>query len=204
MKDALKIPADEQPVRKAAQHLRWFIRAFEQQVEQTSMETGTKYGVDKQLLAHVFIDWKKDFDAQKPARDSDRLAYVGFAAGLMLRALLSRKPVKVVAKAKEADQAMPAHFWPEGYLYVVFCLNVRGLVIEQDFHGEQHLRDDLKDVRTWWSFRENISEDPSLAISFLDLFAGDMPNWAFPGLFQTGQAREIAGRRVKVIIGTAR
>jgi len=199
--EVLKTPADEQPVRKAAQHLRWFIRAFEQQVEQTSAETGTQYRIDKQLLALVFSDWKKAFDAQKPRQDSDRLAYVGFAAGLMLRSLLKHKPVKVVAKAKEGDQALPAFFWPEGYLYVVFCLNVRGLVIEQDFHGKQHSRDDLNDVRTWWSFKENTVEDPSLAIAFLDLFAGEKPNWSAPGLFKTGQAREIAGQRVKQIIG---
>lgn len=202
MTDALKIPADDQPVRKAAQHLRWFIRAFEQQIEQISTVTGIQYAVDRQLLAQTFIEWKKAFDAQKPTRDSDRLAYVGFAAGLMLRALLSCKPVKVLAKAKDADQAIPAHFWPEGYLYVVFCLNVRGLVIEQDFNGEQHLRDDLNDVRTWWSFKENSAEDPSLAIAFLDLFAGEKPNWSFPGMFRTGQAQEIAGRRVNEIIGT--
>ncbi len=203
MTDVLKAPADKQPVRKAAQHLRWFIRSFEQQVERTSMETGTRYEVDKQLLAEVFIDWKKAFDAHKPTQDSDRLAYVGFAAGLMLRGLLSHKPVKVTDKAKDADQTKPAHFWPEGYLYVVFCLNVRGLIIEQDFHGEQHLNDDINDIRTWWSFKENSAEDPSLSIAFLDLFAGDKPDWSFPGTFRSKNAREIAGRRVKEIIGTA-
>lgn len=204
MTEVLNIPADNQPVRKAAQHLRWFIRAFEQQVEQTAAETGTQYRVDRQLLALVFSEWKKAFDAQKPRQDSDRFAYVGFAAGLMLRSLLKHQPVKVVAKAEKADPALPAHFWPEGYLYVIFCLNVRGLVIEKDFHGQQHPRDDLNDVRTWWSFKENTTEDPSLAIAFLDLFAGGKPNWSFPGLFKSGQAREIAGQRVREIIGTTR
>lgn len=202
MTDVLKLPPDEQPIRKAAQHLRWFIRVFEQQVEQTSLETGTRYAVDRQILAEVFIEWKKAFDAHKPAHDANRLAYVGFAAGLMLRALVTRKPVKVLARSKEADQAKPAYFWPEGYLYVVFCLNVRGLVIEQDFNGEQHLHDDLIDLRTWWSFKENVAEDASLAIAFLDLFAGGRPDWTFPGLFRTERIREISKHRVKEIIGT--
>ena len=47
---------------------------------------------------------------------------------------------------------------------------------------------DLGDLRTWWSFRENVFEDDSLAIAFLQLFAGVEPNWTTPSLFNPHDA----------------
>ncbi|RNC94830.1 MAG: hypothetical protein ED558_08565 [Oricola sp.] len=186
-----------QPIRKSAQRLRWFVQAFEEQAEQTSRETGTRYTVDHGRLAAVFAQWLKDFQAQKPERDEDKPAYVGFAAGLMLRTLIEMKPVSVAALPGGADTTNPAYFWPEGYLYVVFCLNVRGLVLEGDYHGEQHTSALLNETRTWWSFKENVADDPSLAMAFLDLFAGDEPQWSVPHLFRTGRIRGLADRFYK-------
>ena len=183
-----------QPVRKSAQRLRWFVGVFEKQVNKTSSETGNRFTVDKVALADVFAKWIKAFEAQKPSRQEDKTAYVGFAAGLMLKALIRGKPVELVSKPDTADETNPAYFWPEGYLYVAFCLNVRGLVLENDFHSAQNISPVLNEVRTWWSFRENVSEDPSLAIAFLDLFAGDEPEWTMPDLFRSGRSEEIAGR----------
>lgn len=180
------------PLRKSVQRMRWFIGAFEEQVRRTETETANSYRVDRGALAEVFVEWLKAFEAQKPARDEDKLAYVGFAAGLMLRTLIRRKPASLAARPEGADETNPAYFWPEGYLYVAFCLNVRGLVLETDFDAEQTPNAALTETGTWWSFRENVREDPSLAIAFLDLFAGDQPEWSMPELFRTGRVREIA------------
>ena len=181
------------PVRKRAQRLRWFIEVFEKQMAETADETGNSFDLDRALLAQVFSEWLDAFNAQKPHTPEDQRAYVGFAAGLMLRALLRHKPAKGHVQAG-ADTSNPAYFWPEGYLYVVFCLNVRGMVIEMDFHGEQSLSAELDDLRTWWSFKENVGEDPSLAIAFLDLFAGDTPEWSTPDIFQSPGVDQISGR----------
>lgn len=183
-----------QPLRKSAQRLRWFIEVFEDQVATTERETGNRFAVDRTALTEVFTRWLGDFKAQKPVADADKPAYVGFAAGLMLRSLIRNKPVKLLSRPAGADDTNPAYFWPEGYLYVVFCLNVRGLVLEKDFHFEQHTTSAFNEARTWWSFRENVDEDPSLAIAFLDLFAGDQPEWTLPQLFRTGRVLEIADR----------
>lgn len=186
--------ASDLPLRKSAQRLRWFVDAFEDQVRNTEAQTGNAFRVDRGSLAQVFADWLKAFEAQKPAREDDKPAYVGFAAGLMLRTLIKHKPASLIRRPEGADESNPAYFWPEGYLYVAFCLNVRGLVLESDYHFEQHPSDAINETRTWWSFRENVHEDPSLAIAFLDLFAGDEPEWTMPQLFRTGRVREIAGR----------
>ncbi|GGG84168.1 hypothetical protein GCM10011415_37810 [Salipiger pallidus] len=183
-----------QPLHKAAQRLRWFVRAFEEQADKTEAETGNRFAIDHAALAKVFAEWLRAFEAQKPIHADDKQAYVGFAAGLMLRTLLALKPATLEARPENADQSNPAYFWPEGYLYVAFCLNVRGLVLENDFHHEQHVSPAMAEARTWWSFRENVEQDPSLAIAFLDLFAGDEPEWSMPELFRSGKMREIASR----------
>lgn len=188
------VKTSDQPLRKSAQRLRWFVDAFEDQVRNTEAQTGNAFSIDRGLLAQVFADWLNSFEAQKPTRDNDKPAYVGFAAGLMLRTLIKHKPVSLINRPEGADDSNPAYFWPEGYLYVAFCLNVRGLVLEADYHFEQHPSDALSETRTWWSFKENVHEDPSLAIAFLDLFAGDDPEWTMPELFRTGRMREVAGR----------
>ena len=183
-----------QPVRKSAQRLRWFVDAFERQIKHSETQTGNRFAVNRGVIAQVFAEWLQAFEAQKPTQNEDKLAYVGFAAGLMLRTLIRHKPVSLIDRPKNADEFNPAYFWPEGYLYVAFCLNVRGLVLETDFHSEQHPSDALNETTTWWSFRENVTENPSLAIAFLDLFAGDEPEWTMPELFRTGRVRELAGR----------
>lgn len=181
------------PVRKRAQRLRWFIEVFEAQLAETAAETGNTFDLDRTRLAQVFSEWLDAFNAQKPNTPEDQRAYVGFAAGLMLRTLLRHTPVTGQVQP-DADTSNPAYFWPEGYLYVVFCLNVRGMVIEMDFEGEQSLSAELDDLRTWWSFKENVGEDPSLAIAFLDLFAGDKPEWNTPDIFQSAGVDQISGR----------
>ena len=186
--------AQNQPLRKTAQRLRWFIDAFEKQVEDIEARTGNRFTVDRAVLARVFAEWLKAFEAQKPARDEDKLAYVGFAAGLMLKTLIANNPVALSARGPAADESKPAYFWPEGYLYVAFCLNARGLVLEVDYHAKQQPSGALEETRTWWSFRENVADDPSLAIAFLDLFAGDEPEWSMPELFRSGRVKKIAKR----------
>ncbi len=184
----MPLSAPEQPVRKSAQRLRWFVQAFEEQVACAEAESGHRYSVDRDALAGVFTIWLADFQAQKPARQEDKPAYVGFAAGLMLRALIEGAPARLRTRGP-GNAADPAQFWPEGHLYVAFCLDVRGLVMAADFDGAQRVAPAVRDLRTWWSFRENVAEDPSRAIGFLDLFAGEEPDWMTPQLFRPPHAR---------------
>lgn len=173
----------EQPLGKAVRRLRGFRSSFEEQIKSISTRTGIRYEIKSDQLTAAFMGWLEAFDAQKPAQDTDKEAYVGFAAGLMLRALITHNPVKATFIPKDADTDDPTFFWPEGYLYVAYCLNIRGCVLEQEFHTARHQADVLDDLRTWWSFRENVHEDPSLAIAFLDLFSGEEPDWHMPALF---------------------
>lgn len=177
---------------KEAQRLRWLFGAFEHQQHLTEQETGFTYRTDRHKLALAFADWLKDFEDQKPADSRSNAAYVGFAAGLMLRSLIRLNPSTVGARSKSLHENDPAHFWPEGYLYVAFCLSVRGQVLRSDYGEPRYQSGKLDDLRHWWSFKENTSEDPSLAICFLDLFAGCEPNWDFPQIFRARPAFRLA------------
>ena len=187
----LQTSATEGPVGKSTQRLRWFVNAFEAQVEQTATDTGNEYQIDYDKLPAIFVSWLSAFNAQKPAETEDRPAYVSFAAGLMLKELVDKNPLKLVSMPEDADADKPAYFWPEGFTYLAFCLNVRGLVLEKDYQATQELSKDFEDTRTWWSFRENVEANPALAIAFLDFFANGKAQWSVPGLFQRKGVGEI-------------
>lgn len=188
------LPGARAPVRKAVQRLRWFHRSFHDQVSECARTTGVAFSVDDKCLTAGFVEWLRAFDAQKPDNPDSRRAYVGFAAGLMLRTMIRHNPLTATHLPTGYDSGDPAYFWPEGYVYVTFCLNIRAAVLEQDFHEDQRLAPELTDLRSWWSFRENIKDDPSLAIAFLDLFAGEVPNWTMSAVFQSAQVRDAVGQ----------
>lgn len=184
----------EQPMRKTVRRLRGFRASFEEQLRTTSQHTGIRYALDGKALTAAFMAWLDDFEAQKPDQEGDKAAYVGFAAGLMLRALIRHDPLRATHVPSGINAEDPSSFWPEGYVYVAYCLNIRACVLEQDFHAPVHQADELNDLQTWWSFRENVHEDPSLAIAFLDLFSGQEPNWCMPALFASQRYRAVTQR----------
>lgn len=177
-----QIPQD-QSLRKSIRRLRWFKSTFEEQVEAATVRTGIKYQLNSQILTECFLGWLRQFEAAKPTNPDHRYAYVGYTAGKMLKQLITKNPLQVTELPKAADKNLPEYFWPEGFVYVSYCLNVRQSVLRQDFDADMEPAAKLYDIRTWWSFKENVAEMPDHAISFLDLFAGVEPNWTSPGMF---------------------
>ena len=158
----------------------------------TTAETGIGYSVDDSKLAAAFASWLRSFEAQKPDYEEERQPFVGYAAGLMLRSLFEAAPATSLQSESGARANPPAEFWPEGYLYVSFCLRLRGLVLAQDFEDTLPSQPVSRDLRTWWSFRENLMIDPSRAIAFLDIFAGEEPDWDMPDVFSVDGAGQKA------------
>ncbi|PWV95807.1 hypothetical protein DFR52_10871 [Hoeflea marina] len=184
MKDALHVlEKRDLPVRKTIRRARWFVAAFRDFLGTVEDETKRSFILNEAHLMSAFTAWFRAFEAQKYKAKEHRLEYVTFAAGLMLRELVRYAPVSVAPVASPSDQTVPAKFWPEGYLYVTFCLAVREAVIEQDFSLVKDTTPELADLRTWWSFRENTQEDIDMAVGFFERFAGETPNWSMPGLF---------------------
>lgn len=184
----------DQPVRRSARRLRWFIASFISQVDMLSADTRIEYQIDRKKLTNSFFRWLRAFNDQKPDNPDLKFDYVGFAAGLMLRELIRQRPIQAIRLPEDADVDNPAYFWPEGYVYVAYCLNIRKAVLEQEFDVHTDVVPKLNEIRTWWSFKENVAEDPSTAFGFFDLFAGVNPNWVSPAIFKGHQTALTADR----------
>jgi hypothetical protein len=170
-------------IRHAARRLRWFAASFARQVEILSADSRVAYALDQKKLARAFVAWLRAFDAHRRFADLDRRSFTHFAAGLMLRELVRENPLRVTAVPVGADASNPAYYWPEGFAYVAYCLNVVDAVLAQEFDARLDPAPELDDIGFWWSFRENAREDPGWAIAFLDKFSGQAPSWDAPELF---------------------
>ena len=177
---------DVPDVRHRVRQLRWFKASFRHDARLVSERYGLAFTIDDARLTEAFLNWTEVFSANKDYARLDRRDFVTFAAGLLLRELISARPVHVEAGVVAGEAVAPhdetwaiAHAWPEGFLYTNYCLCILAAVLEQEGTALtlMALADDL---RTWWSYRENASEDPARAVGFLDLFTGNEPNWFMP------------------------
>lgn len=182
-------------VKRDVRRLRWFRRAFLEQMSSVSQETGIVFEVDTSQLGEAFFAWSKDFEEQTPELEEDKRRYVEFAAGLMLRNLIEKSPVHARQGNDVTLAATPAEFWAEGYAYLAFCLNIRDAVLKQTYGEVGTLSETIDELRTWWYFRENVAEDPALAIPFLEQFAGVVPNWVHPDNFWVRRTRPQQSRQ---------
>lgn len=147
------------------QRLRWFLPATSETLARIARQNGTEARIDKVRLAAAYLDWRQAAEGQ-PGH---------LAAGLLLRALLHHAPLRITPPATEPAEAAetPVRFWPEGHAFVCLCLEIRRRLLG----SEAGPGPSFSDLRTWWSFRENVTDDTALALPFLDLFAGVMPDW---------------------------
>ena len=130
----------------------------------------------------------------------------------MLRELLRARPAKMVganvAKRLPGDSAAAiCDFWPEGFLYVNYCVTIVRAILASDFDRTVALDPSFTDLRIWESFRENVGADAALAIPFFDLLVGGAPNWTSPTSFrQPGDdpQRRIVGRAGRGLTGRDR
>lgn len=171
-------------LRRRLRQLRWFTRAFKSHAQAVAAHVGIDFEVHERRLNQAFFAWVK---AIAPVEHDPRLAKadrIVFLGGLALRELLRSQPASAGERRPAAAGPTEeiAHFWPEGFLYTNFCICSIAAVHEQEFGTPRQLDDIASDLRTWWSYRENASEDPNLSIAFLESFLGETPNWMFPAM----------------------
>ncbi len=175
-------------IRHKARHFHWFRATFREEAEQLGPLLARQFTVDETALTRTFLEWHRRFEANKGAAKDNRVNFVSFSAGLMLCELVKNDPVTASPRAATPTQDLSPElsailaFWPEGLLYVEFCIAVANAVLRQDFGEEVRLSPSALDLRTWWSFKENAHEDPALAIAFFDLFTGREPDWSHPAM----------------------
>ena len=188
-------------IRHRVRQLRWFKTTFKQHARLIAQRYGLAYEVDDARLTEAYLNWTEVFSQNVGFSDLDRRDFVTFAAGLLVRELMNSAPAQSTetADADSADVASDAtspiaRAWPEGFLYTNYCLCVIHIVLEQE--GVTLTLPTLADdLRTWLSYRENVGQDKSLAIPFLDLLIGNEPNWYFPASVVSRKAVKLALER---------
>jgi hypothetical protein len=165
-----------------AQRFRTILQSFERNLDLLFMDSGLSPHVDHAALAVAFTNWRERFDATKHLALVNRQDFVIYAAGLMLKELISAKPLEAVAlpeaAAKLGDHVLAR--WPEGYAYTSFCLSVASAILREMGGVEPKGEGPADDPAFWDSFRENAAESPATAVAFFDLVCGRDPNWDAP------------------------
>lgn len=179
--------------------LRWFRATFRSSAKVVSDTFGVRYDIDETKLTRAFLDWIEIMEAQKRFAEIDRADFIVFAAGLVLRELIRQAPAKeisglaqLVETEANARTMEIVRFWPEGFLYTNYCVSAISAVYEQEFGSAPSIDKCADDLRTWWSYRENVTEMPAYAVAFLDRFLGAEPNWITPDHAQSRQAMQRA------------
>jgi hypothetical protein len=169
-----------------ARRFRTILWSFEKNIELLFKGTGLAAEVDHAALAEAFSRWRQAFDQTKHLADVDRRDFTLFAAGMMLKELLSSRPITAIVPAELGLPALPETIdhrlkrWPEGYAYTSFCLSVAAAVLGEMGDAEPSESGVADDPRFWDSFRENAAENPANAIAFFDMVVGIPPNWDAP------------------------
>lgn len=172
-----------EPLHVAVRRLRWFRAAFRSSLDSVGAEIGCEFELDELRQAGAFVRWLRRAEAQKPRVPEERRSFFDFATGLMLRELMTDMPIRALAPPRNVAPDSPAAFWPEGYAATMFCLALHDEMVSEEFDAQSRRDATFGDLRTWWSFRENIEEDPVRAIGFMDLFLGNEPEWTMPDSF---------------------
>lgn len=173
-------------VRHQVRHLKWFRVSFRRCADLVTKHFGPQFDIDDARLAAAFLNWAERFEQQRGYSQLEPRDFAVFASGLLLQELLREKPVEIKPAPAGRAAGVPlsldavVDFWPTGFLATSYCLSVLNAVATQDFQAPFALRPEAEDLRTWQSFRENIREEASRAVGFLDLFVGNQPNWEQP------------------------
>ena len=178
------LPASNKPLRISVRQLHWFRAAFEACARLCGERMGCRFAVDDAKLARIFLRWLRAIDAQKPRNLRERRDFFDFVPSLVLCELIADMPLKTISGPSLAEPGSAAAFWPEGYVCTQFCLAVHGAATQQEFNVRSEIDRMVDDVRSWYSFRENASEDQNFAAGFFQKLLGHEPNWFMPASFQ--------------------
>jgi hypothetical protein len=188
-----------------ARRFRMILQSFERNLELLFKDSGLSPHVDHAALASAFATWRERFDATRHLSDINRHDFVIYSAGLMLKELISAKPLQALP-ARDERKDLGDHVlarWPEGYAYTSFCLSVASAILAEMGEEEPTGQGLADDPAFWDTFRENATESPATAVAFFDLVCGNEPNWDAPDVPWMRNAfrntAQIAGQATKTV-----
>ncbi|HEY3597182.1 MAG TPA: hypothetical protein VGL08_06685 [Paraburkholderia sp.] len=175
-----------------------------QLLQQCCDEYGARHGIrieiDSRRFTTAFFSWIDAVSRNETYRNRNARDFFQFAFGVLLRDLLHEKAVHAANHAPLQPAAPPADiasWWPVGYMLTYFCVGMLKRTVHEECGIEMEAADALLQPAVWQSFRENIVEEPALAIAYFDKFMGVEPNWREPGFVanRPGSARDVKRMR---------
>ena len=126
--------------------------------------------VNLQSLANCFWPWVAALERDKSYEAVNPVDFAHFAAGLLLSQLLAVHP-SPVASSHRGNEVF-------ALTRTVVTLLAAWRVALSPATFQLHVED--QQSRQWTSYLENVAEDPSTAVPFLDSFTGLEPAWQYP------------------------
>lgn len=145
---------------------------------------GVRIEIDDRQFTRAFFAWLDVVSRNAGYRKRNAPDYFQFAFGVLLRDLLRDKAVHVTTEPSPHLQPATddiAGWWPVGYLLTWFGIGTLKHVMREECALVVQPAEALSHRDVWQSFRENVVEEPSLAIAYFDRFMGVEPNWREPG-----------------------
>jgi hypothetical protein len=158
-----------------------------QLLQQCCDEYGARHGIrieiDSRHFTRAFFVWLDAISHNDDYRRRNPRDFYQFACGALLRELLHEKAVHSATHAPLQAQTPVdvASWWPAGYMLTYFCIGLLKRTLREECGLDVEPADALSQPEVWQSFRENLVEEPSLAIAYFDKFMGLEPNWREPG-----------------------
>lgn len=125
---------------------------------------------DAAALARAFWSWAGSLDAHAALEPLDPVDCAHFQAGMLLAQLLQERPLRW----QPAERSEEVRVMSDTALTLLAAwLQAIGAAPFRDATHE------LSGAR-WSSYVENVTEDASVAVAYLDLFTGREPVWNYP------------------------
>ena len=161
-------------LRHQAQNCDWFLFSFGKIINSIAAERGLQITLHEDVLREDFSRWHGFFIGHKQAIKSNRREFILYAAGLMARELLRSRPVLHINALATHSQAAQ---WPEGYCIFRYCAEVAAAILEEEYGEAHEIMTEPEASAFWASLKENILQDPRLAVPALKRLLGETPNW---------------------------
>jgi hypothetical protein len=192
-----------------------------QLLQQCCDEYGARHGIrieiDSRHFTAAFFAWIDAVAHNDDYRQRNPRDFFQFAYGVLLRDLLHEKAVRILGNPVgsplgtplenplvHADAQPPspddiARWWPAGYMLTYFCIGMLKRTVREECGLSLEPSDALSQPAVWQSFRENLVEEPALAIAYFDKFMGIEPNWREPGFVANRPASARPFRSVRPV-----
>lgn len=173
---------------QVATRLSSFNELLSEHCRAVSSEFGIPVEIKDRALTAAFFAWARIVEnhAVDPHRKTPD--YFQFLIGSLLAQLLAEHAIDAVPRIEEhvsgVDDNAIATWWPTGFATTTFCVELVRKVIAQECGQIVTTSEKFGDIKIWQSFRENLLEEPSIAIAYFDDFMGLEPNWRNPSFFR--------------------